>query len=273
MDIDIFHAQQQAVEASASMSLVSMEEITSSSSSSSPCSSSLTSSNILLSRSPAIDRYNPIIRDSSRIGKPVPGPPTIPRPQKSHHSKKGKKGRRNPLKENEDHSKKSVEDAKIIKNSIDVGNGNRNWNGNSCGVGKRWSCTNLGEFISPPESTRYLLKEKGFPGFDTASDFFLEDTPKKAEDVNTTPPPEEICDVNPPQDQVVVLKVSLHCRGCERKMRKHLAKMEGVKSFNIDFAAKKVTVSGNVTPVGVLSSISKIKTAQLWSPMQTLKPQ
>ncbi|XP_074362310.1 fruit protein pKIWI502-like isoform X2 [Apium graveolens] len=27
--------------------------------------------------------------------------------------------------------------------------------------------------------------------------------------------------------EVVVLRVSLHCRGCERKMRKHIFKMEG----------------------------------------------
>lgn len=40
----------------------------------------------------------------------------------------------------------------------------------------------------------------------------------------------------------------------------------GVSSFNIDFAAKKVTVVGDVTPLGVLASISKVKNAQLWSP-------
>ncbi|KAL0375166.1 UNVERIFIED_CONTAM: protein SODIUM POTASSIUM ROOT defective [Sesamum radiatum] len=49
-------------------------------------------------------------------------------------------------------------------------------------------------------------------------------------------------------------------------MRKHISRMEGVTSFNIDFAAKKVTVTGNVTPLEVLSSISKVKNAQLWSP-------
>ncbi|KAJ1391339.1 Heavy metal-associated domain, HMA [Sesbania bispinosa] len=39
-------------------------------------------------------------------------------------------------------------------------------------------------------------------------------------------------------DQVVVLKVSLHCKGCEGKVRKHLSRMQGVTSFNIDFAAR-----------------------------------
>lgn len=71
---------------------------------------------------------------------------------------------------------------------------------------------------------------------------------------------------------VVVLRVSLHCKGCERKMRKHISRMEGVSSFNIDFAAKKVTVVGNVTPLGVLNSISKVKNAQLWNPSISTPP-
>ncbi|XP_010922428.1 protein SODIUM POTASSIUM ROOT DEFECTIVE 1 [Elaeis guineensis] len=67
-----------------------------------------------------------------------------------------------------------------------------------------------------------------------------------------------------PKDQVVVLRVSLHCKGCEGKVRKHISKMAGVTSFNIDFATKKVTVIGDVTPLGVLNSISKVKNAQFW---------
>lgn len=39
----------------------------------------------------------------------------------------------------------------------------------------------------------------------------------------------------------------------------------GVTSFNIDFAAKKVTVVGDVTPLGVLNSVSKVKNAQFWA--------
>jgi hypothetical protein len=38
-----------------------------------------------------------------------------------------------------------------------------------------------------------------------------------------------------------------------------------VTSFDIDFAAKKVTVVGDVTPLGVLNSVSKVKNAQLWA--------
>lgn len=66
-------------------------------------------------------------------------------------------------------------------------------------------------------------------------------------------------------DKVVVLKVSLHCRGCEAKVRKQLSRMQGVTSFNIDFAAKKVTVTGDITPLGILDSISKVKNAQFWT--------
>ncbi|PHT68743.1 hypothetical protein T459_28230 [Capsicum annuum] len=53
-----------------------------------------------------------------------------------------------------------------------------------------------------------------------------------------------------PREQVVELRVSIHCKG--------------VKSFNIDLASKKVTVIGDVTPLGVLTSISKVKSAQFW---------
>ncbi|KAJ4842285.1 hypothetical protein Tsubulata_023810 [Turnera subulata] len=66
------------------------------------------------------------------------------------------------------------------------------------------------------------------------------------------------------RDQVVVLRVSIHCKGCEGKVRKHISKMEGVTSFSIDLATKKVTVIGDVTPLGVLASLSKVKNAQLW---------
>ncbi|KAK8477612.1 hypothetical protein V6N13_144543 [Hibiscus sabdariffa] len=64
--------------------------------------------------------------------------------------------------------------------------------------------------------------------------------------------------------QVVVLRVSIHCKGCEGKLRKHISKMEGVTSFSIDLQKKKVTVIGDVTPSSVLASVSRVKTAQLW---------
>lgn len=76
------------------------------------------------SSSPAIDRYNPIIRDSRRCN-PLPPPPPIPKPHRNRHKKK----------------KENIDEKKIISR-------------------KSWSCTKPGEFISPPGSTRYLLSGK-----------------------------------------------------------------------------------------------------------------
>ncbi|XP_076905810.1 uncharacterized protein LOC143561692 [Bidens hawaiensis] len=71
-------------------------------------------------------------------------------------------------------------------------------------------------------------------------------------------------------NQVVELRVSIHCKGCEGKVRKHISRMEGVKSFQIDLESKKVTIVGDITPLNVLSSISKVKNAQLWpSPLSS----
>ncbi|KAJ6799261.1 heavy metal-associated isoprenylated plant protein 6-like [Iris pallida] len=75
----------------------------------------------------------------------------------------------------------------------------------------------------------------------------------------------------PLNHQVVVLRVSLHCKGCEGKVRKHISKMEGVTSFTTDLVNKKVTVIGDVTPLGVLNSISKVKNAQLWRSLPPLR--
>ncbi|CAL4949919.1 unnamed protein product [Urochloa decumbens] len=100
------------------------------------------------------------------------------------------------------------------------------------------------------------------------------------------------CSTRTGQHQVVVLRVSLHCKGCAGKVKKHISKMQGeyvrgsvicsspsnscvllmrekcmcpgVTSFDIDIATKKVTVAGDVTPLGVLNSISKVKSAQFW---------
>ncbi|URD85430.1 heavy metal-associated domain containing protein [Musa troglodytarum] len=126
--------------------------------------------------------------------------------------------------------------------------------------------TNL---ISPPGSSRYLLNDDAFfdvfPIVDAAPPplFSVErsqlEVMKKDVPAAVTTPSSAM-----PQIQVVHLRVSLHCKGCEGKVRKHISKMEGVTSFNIDFETKKVTVVGDVTPLGVLNSISKVKNAQLW---------
>ncbi|XP_022859175.1 protein SODIUM POTASSIUM ROOT DEFECTIVE 2-like [Olea europaea var. sylvestris] len=234
-------------------------------------SSSSSSSAAQLGSSRAIDRYNPIIRDERRNGNPLPPlssqPKLTPKPRK-HHSKNPKK----PLKRNEEAKKKKVlelEDEKLKRKD-------ERFDNSTNVVRKSWSCTKPGDFISPAGSTRYLLNDKAF--LEVLSDFdpvlkLVHDEPSKSKT-------DESCDgkltsLSESPEQVVVLRVSLHCRGCERKMRKHISRMEGVKSFNIDFAAKKVTVIGDVTPLEVLSSISKVKNAQLWPPTlsSSLSPQ
>ncbi|MCH90854.1 putative protein TPRXL-like, partial [Trifolium medium] len=105
---------------------------------------------------------------------------------------------------------------------------------------KRRSIKLPADSITPHGSTRSLLGDTAFLDASTDNDPVLALT------------------------KVVVLWVSLHCRACEGKVRKHLTRMQGVSSFNIDFAAKKVTVVGDVTPFSVLESISKVKNAQFW---------
>ncbi|XP_073044433.1 protein SODIUM POTASSIUM ROOT DEFECTIVE 2-like [Primulina eburnea] len=228
-------------------------------------SSSSFSSHIQPGSSPAIDRYNPIIRDSRRNARSIPPFSTsqqtiTPKTPKNQLKKKNKKI---PSIENGDQAKikMTCADSTIISD------------GNSSGGVIRESRSHIktADFITPPSSTRYLLSNdrvrfNSLSDFDPNLNLFTGET-SKSEAVKTDEP----YDVNPPTlscpaDQVVVLKVSLHCRGCERKMRKHISRMEGVTSFDIDFAAKKVTVAGKVTPLSVLSSISKVKNAQLWPP-------
>ncbi|XP_059296558.1 protein SODIUM POTASSIUM ROOT DEFECTIVE 3 isoform X1 [Lycium ferocissimum] len=271
---------------------LSMEELGSSSSASS---STIQLGGGSISGSRAIDRYNPIIRDSRRTGpKSASAPcsahsPISPKPQNKNRKStsketKRKGGSRKPLIPKVDEKRKSSVEA------------NENIN-NGVMKTRSWSCRNPGEFITPPGSSRYLLSEKNV--LDALSDFdpvLKLSNPSSVEDVKIET--DESCPPKPPPSSnqkdtenillvqvfynivkkryftawsfrhhsVVVLRVSLHCRGCERKMRKHISRMQGVKSFNIDFAAKKVTVTGDVTPLGVLASISKVKNAQLWTP-------
>ncbi|KQK05217.1 heavy metal-associated isoprenylated plant protein 23 [Brachypodium distachyon] len=67
------------------------------------------------------------------------------------------------------------------------------------------------------------------------------------------------------EPKTVELRVSMHCNGCAKKVHKHISKMEGVTSFEVDLARKKVVVTGDVTPLEVLRSVSKVKLAQLWT--------
>lgn len=65
--------------------------------------------------------------------------------------------------------------------------------------------------------------------------------------------------------KTVVLKVSMHCNGCARRVKKHVSKIEGVTSYKVDLETKMVVVIGDILPFEVLQSISKVKNAQLWT--------
>ncbi|KAJ9694565.1 hypothetical protein PVL29_010176 [Vitis rotundifolia] len=207
----------------------------------------------------AIDRHNPIIRDARRSSVKTL---TTPLHQKN---------RKTTGKPNDQIKKASAKDVdqygKSSAKPLDM---------------LRKSSARFVDLISPPGSSRYLLSEPPF--FDVLPDFdpvlaLVPVEPKKAKAVNLDDDSPVLkpssssgsSDSKPSSssgsaDQVVVLRVSLHCKGCEGKLRKHISRMEGVTSFNIDFAAKKVTVVGDVTPLGVLASVSKVKSAQLWTP-------
>ncbi|KAL8040498.1 hypothetical protein ABFX02_10G102000 [Erythranthe guttata] len=64
--------------------------------------------------------------------------------------------------------------------------------------------------------------------------------------------------------KIVVLRVSMHCNGCARKIEKHISKLEGVISYKVDLETKMVVVTGDIAPFQVLESVSKVKNAQLW---------
>lgn len=164
------------------------------------------------------------------------------------------------------------------------------------GVLLGWGCTRPGDFISPATSSRFLLADKALsdqfdpllkqvspppplPPPEKPDKFDNVDSVKKKDDgrlssspPKTTPRSSSSLSSRSSDQQVVVLRVSLHCKGCEKKMRKHISKMEGVKDFSIDFMAKKVTVIGDITPLAVLTSVSKVKNAKLLTPTTISSP-
>ncbi|KAI3844449.1 hypothetical protein MKW92_026916 [Papaver armeniacum] len=144
----------------------------------------------------------------------------------------------------------------------------------------------IADLYTPPGSTRYLLSDSSFIDIDPISEFNPRSAlvPIRSSSTKEAAIPKENIDLASPAtlktcsstrsaDQVVVLRVSLHCKGCAGKVRKHISRMEGVTSFSIDFPSKKVTVIGNVTPLSVLASVSRVKSAQFWpSSLASSKP-
>ncbi|KAL0388777.1 UNVERIFIED_CONTAM: Heavy metal-associated isoprenylated plant protein 35 [Sesamum radiatum] len=70
----------------------------------------------------------------------------------------------------------------------------------------------------------------------------------------------------PLQYQTWVLKVSIHCQGCKRKVKKVLQSIEGVYTTSIDSQQQKVTVTGNIDAQTLIKKLVKTgKHAELWS--------
>ncbi|KAL2325534.1 hypothetical protein Fmac_024592 [Flemingia macrophylla] len=63
----------------------------------------------------------------------------------------------------------------------------------------------------------------------------------------------------------VVLRVSIHCQGCLRKVKKILQALEGVLNVDIDLRQQKVVVTGNVNSETLIKKLTKAgKHAELW---------
>ncbi|KAK3136109.1 hypothetical protein QOZ80_5BG0428230 [Eleusine coracana subsp. coracana] len=79
--------------------------------------------------------------------------------------------------------------------------------------------------------------------------------------------------------QTSVLKVNIHCDGCEKKIKKILRKIEGVYQSSIDAKEGKVTVSGLVDAETIVKKLNKAgKPAAIWGAKpgvvsQSQKPQ
>ncbi|GLT78995.1 hypothetical protein SLA2020_505090 [Shorea laevis] len=63
-----------------------------------------------------------------------------------------------------------------------------------------------------------------------------------------------------------VLKVSIHCEACKKKVKKILTNIEGVYATDIDLRQQKVTVTGNVDSETLIKKLIKKtgKHAELW---------
>ncbi|GMJ03060.1 HEAVY METAL ASSOCIATED PROTEIN 21, SODIUM POTASSIUM ROOT DEFECTIVE 2 [Hibiscus trionum] len=220
----------------------------------------------------AIDRHNPIIRDAKRFTRTLPSNPCISQPPPInplpyHQLKKNQK-----KSSSNDHAKKASNDHKKKKKSSAKNSSLKPTDIKAAETSRKSFTTKAIDLVTPPGSTRYLLGDNNnnISGvFDGVSDYdpVWALVPAETNQIQAVKQDQSIVSKLSPssKDQVVVLRVSLHCKGCEGKVRKHLSRMEGVTSFSIDFPAKKVTVVGDVTPLGVLASVSKVKSAQFWT--------
>lgn len=78
-------------------------------------------------------------------------------------------------------------------------------------------------------------------------------------------PPEEQPQLPPLHYTTWVLKVSIHCPGCKRKVKRVLQSIEGVYTTDIDAQQQKVIVTGNVEAETLIKKLVRNgRSAELW---------
>ncbi|KAI5076510.1 hypothetical protein GOP47_0008575 [Adiantum capillus-veneris] len=72
----------------------------------------------------------------------------------------------------------------------------------------------------------------------------------------------------------VELRVSMNCRGCERKVKRALFNLKGIHTVIIDRGLQKVVVKGTMDPLEVLQKVRRArKNADFWLAHETSSPQ
>ncbi|CAB4292354.1 unnamed protein product [Prunus armeniaca] len=65
--------------------------------------------------------------------------------------------------------------------------------------------------------------------------------------------------------EVVELKVRLHCRACEKAVRKALCRIKGVRCVEIDVISNKITVLGFMDRKMIVKAVRKTgRRAEVW---------
>ncbi|KAL5566008.1 hypothetical protein UlMin_029172 [Ulmus minor] len=92
-----------------------------------------------------------------------------------------------------------------------------------------------------------------------------EHKPEAKQEIKTEPKEVEETSEPPLKYKTWVLKVSIHCEGCKRKVKKILQNIDGVYTTNIDLRQQRVTVTGNVEAETLIKKLTKTgKHAELW---------
>ncbi|XP_049398522.1 heavy metal-associated isoprenylated plant protein 35 [Solanum stenotomum] len=109
---------------------------------------------------------------------------------------------------------------------------------------------------------QFGVHEDGDDGFEKKP--FMNNESSNQDDEHEVMRLKDVINVGPPtlafqlKPKIVVLRVSIHCNGCARKVEKHISKMEGVDMYQVDLETKKVVVIGDIIPFQVLESVSKV---------------